>query len=293
MSFIKFFLSLDMNKIYFFVVLLFFNLNATSQTDVDLGLNMKKKFVSLKTIDLEERALIMDFFITDNDTLVSIKDKLTKKELDLFCECYTNDSLTKKYNLSVFIDTWKDGKYLSNYQWTSKINVYFDKQIPIKVKKDFISFFEPLNNIDNLEIDFVKKKENANYLIKTSDTLIPNNPKYGEAYNLSKATYNMLTDKNKKFYGGEIIIDLDRLNDKSLLLPKLKQLFFTSLGQFATLKHFTKTSLLSIKYEDDKEISDEDIQLLKMHYIKIFDEPFTLMEFYKLTSKFKSICKNE
>lgn len=278
-------------------LLFLFSLNIISQTGIDLGLNGKKGFVSIKTLDLEERKNITDYFITDNDTLVHLKLNLTKNELKLFCDCYTNDSLVKAYRKAVFRVSMKHGRYRKSNQWISAINIYFDKSIPRKVKKEFIKFYEPLNSINNLDLNFISNISNANYIIIKSDTLIKNYESnlatYDEIHPLSKGGYKIITDKNNKFYGATLNIDTNRLKDKTLILPKLKQLFFFSLGQFIFNKDFPKTSLLSTRYKNSATISEDDLNLLKMHYFKIFDKQFTIVEFNKLLYKSKLYCSNE
>lgn len=286
-----------MFKFLILLIVLSFTINTIAQTVVDLGLNKKKDFISIKKLDKNERQIIKDYFITDNDTLVNLKNELTEAELKLFCSCYTNDSLVKKYKKAVFYYEWNDDKLQKSNQWNSDIKVYFAPSIPRNVRTKFIKFYNPLNTINNLKIDFVKNIEDSNYVIKVSNTIIPNltirDNKYDETHPLSKISYSMLTDKTRKFYAGTMQIDLDNLDDKSLLLPKLKQVFFLSLGSFIINKSFSETSLVSSQYINSETISIEDFELIKMHYFKIYDQLVSASKIDELVQTSKSICKNE
>ena len=276
---------------------LIFGFEALSQTGVDLGLNNKKDFVSIETLNRADRNKIEDYFITDNDTLVNLRNEISKEELKLFCHYYTDDTLISNYKTAVFHYASNKDKKQKSYQWNCDIDVYVDSAIPKKIKKDFIKFYSSLNHINNLKINFVNDVEESNYIIKLSDTLISNykmgRHKNPELHPLSKIAYNMLADDNKKFLGGIAKIDLDHLSDKSLLLQKLKQMFFISLGQFIVNETFHETSLLSPNYKNNETISNEDLDLLKIHYIKIYDKPLSAFTINELIEKSKSFCENE
>ncbi|WP_178985520.1 hypothetical protein [Winogradskyella helgolandensis] len=287
-----------MPKFLILFIFLLFNFNAVvSQTGVDLGLNTKKSFVSITSLNQEDKLKIKDYFITDNDTLVSLGNELTNAELKMFCKCYTNDSLVNKYREAVFRMAMDNGKYRKSNQWNSDINIFIDKSIPRKVRKKFTEFYKPLTSINNLNLNFVSQVSEANYIIKESETLIENFEsnitKYGENHPLSKGEYKVITDKNHKFYGATLTVSIRELEDKTLIVPKLKQLFFLSLGQFIINKTFPDTSLVSTLYNNSKIISEADLNLLNMHYFKIFDKEFTVKEFYRLLRESKRYCKND
>ncbi|WP_179349180.1 hypothetical protein [Winogradskyella pacifica] len=286
-----------MFKFLILFTVLSFTISTMAQTGVDLGLNKKKKFISIKSLNKAEKERIEDFFITDNDTLVNLKNDLTEAELKLFCECYTNDTIIKKYKEAVFQYSWSRNKKLKIRQWNAEIKVYFDSAIPKDVKKEFIAFYKPLNEVKNLKIDFVKNKDASNYVIKTSDTIISqfgaDESDYKETHPLKRISYNIATDNTYKFYSAITLIDLNRLEDKSLLLQKLKQVFFISLGQFVVNERADETSLLSTRYKNSSTISKMDITLLKMHYLKIFDQAISAYVINELVKKSKTLCTDE
>jgi len=181
-------------------------------------------------------------------------------------------------------------------QWKSKIVIYLDKSLPKKIRKDFITFFQQINDIENLDIEFTRNKEKANYLIKdTSEDLLAKTDLYDkkESYPLSHVYYDLLNDTNSKFFGGTLSINLDAIKDKKLILPKLKQLFFISLGQFVIDRNVEKSSLLRIGYENTNQILEKDLSLLKLHYIQIHETPLSCLSYSKFISKLKLTCLDE
>lgn len=49
-------------------------------------------------------------------------------------------------------------------------------------------------------------------------------------------------------------------------------MFFISLGQFYKYYGYEETSLLSDKYNNSNTISDNDLELLRMHYAIIYEQ---------------------
>ena len=140
-------------------------------------------------------------YVTEDLSVLTIWNKLLIK----------NDSIIKLYKDIVFNNS-NCGFYNPVYtqQWKTKIMVYLDKSIPKKIRKDFRRFFEQLNTIEHLQIDFTKNKEKANYLIKdTSEDLLAGMDLYtkNESYPYSHVTYNLLTDINSKLFGGTLLIN--------------------------------------------------------------------------------------
>lgn len=286
-----------MQKFSALLLILFYSSHAVSQIDIDLGLKSKMDFISIKSLTKNDRQNIEEYFITDSDTLVSLKNELSKSELDVFCKCFTNDSLIRNYKSAVFYYSNNNDKVQKANQWNSNLKVYFSKDIPKKTRNKFKKFYKPISSINNLKIDFVKDIEDSNYVIKLSDTIIPNitigETEYDETHPLSKISYSLLIDKYRKYYGGTLIVDVDRLNNKNLLLPKLKQLFFLSLGAFIINKSFSNTSLISTEYIDNRQISNEDLKLLEMHYFIIYDKLVSAFTINELAKNSKSICSYE
>ena len=213
------------------------------------------------------------------------------------CELIYNDSIVKQYKDVVFNNA-NCGVYdpVITKQWNSKIIVYIDNTIPRYIKKEFINFYKTLNDVNNLKIAFTKNKEKANYLITTTHEDLLKKMDItdkDESYTYSHITYDLFTDNNSKFYGGKLKINIDAINDKNLILPKLKQLFFISLGQFTGDKSIAQNSLISFSYDNANKLSENDLQLLKLHYLEIHDKPLSCLSYGKFINKLKSNCKDE
>jgi hypothetical protein len=174
-------------------------------------------------------------------------------------------------------------------QWNCPIVIYFDSEIPKNVIENFNTFYAQLNQVKNLNISFTKNFEKANYYIKSTSKKINS---YSEKYKfkseeerknsvLTGATYHLNTDENNKFYSGVLTINITNKSDLELL-KQLKQLFFLSLGNFYTSNMGDKNSLLNKNYKKVDYISSFDINLLKMHYINIYDQKINRAIFNKL-----------
>lgn len=164
-------------------------------------------------------------------------------------------------------------------QWNSDIVVYLDKQIPKEVSENLMTFYEQINEINNLNILFTSKLKDANYYIKVTSEKVN---VYGEDYKFDSeeerlkdiytgATYRIITDNNYKNYAGILKINISN-SDNEFLLKQLKQMFFISLGQFYKYYGYEETSLLSDKYNNSNTISDNDLELLRMHYAIIYEQ---------------------
>lgn len=235
----------------------------------------------------------------NDSTIVSKEQSILQKVVILQndCELIKNDAIIKRYKDVVFNNA-NCGVFdpVLTKQWNSKLIVYLDKSIPVWVKKDFIKFYKDLKDINNLKIEFTKNKEKANYLISTTEEDLLAKMDISdkdETYPYSHVYYSLLTDDNSNFYGCKTEINLKAINDKSLILPKLKQLFFISLGQFTTDKKVENNSLLSYSYNNSSDISQKDLKLLKLHYLQIHDKPLSCSTYGKFINNLKSICENE
>ena len=206
---------------------------------------------------------------------------------------YFNKDIFKTYQYVVFCNSTETSKTVFEHkQWNDTIVVYLDSELPKEVKKAFKTFFINLNKyeIKNLNITFTNALEKANFYIKISSDSIYT---YGEDYifnkNIAKedaittgATYNLLTDKNNKFYSGVLSVNPLQSNTNEKLLKQLKQLFFISLGQFQFSSYIGKGSLLSKDYNNTNTISVKDIELLRIHYGTIYDQKINGTTFKKL-----------
>lgn len=276
-----------------FLLVCFSKINA--QTDYLIASESSLRFISLKTLDLKNEANITEKVIIDNDTLVKLKPKATAADMDLFCQCFNKDAIVKIYLSTAFNKKNNEGLATSN-QWSSKIIVYLDPKFSKQIKRAFKAFFKPIENIRNLSISYTNNKNDANYHILISDNTIKqfknNDGQYSDFYPLSRVTYSLVNDKRNRFYTGKLKIDTKSLLDnETLILKKLKQLFYNSITYFQLNNIISKNSLTSINYDESNTISDLDVELLTLHYYRLHENPITFKQFYNLVKKAKSVCK--
>ena len=97
-------------------------------------------------------------------------------------------------------------------------------------------------------------------------------------------TYNLLADKNRKYYGATVIINKDSLKSNNKSIGKLKKLFFHSLTSFPTSQYSVeKSSMIHSEYKDSLHVSEFDLTILKMHYVNIHDEIIDFKTYYSIT----------
>ncbi|MGY0392579.1 hypothetical protein ACW5R3_08505 [Bizionia sp. KMM 8389] len=177
-------------------------------------------------------------------------------------------------------------------QWNAPIVIYIDKAFSKATRNAFTDFISNLEaaNISNLNFSFTNKVEKANFYIKASRTPING---YGDDFKfkseterknnlLTGSTYNLITDNNNKFYGGILELYLEGFKSDAVINKRLKQLFFKSLGNFVADNYKDTNSLLHKNYVDTDVISDFDINILKIHYLIIYDQIITDSTFKKL-----------
>ena len=265
-----------MRKIYL-LLLIFVSSNLLSQSSYDSIIQPRKEFL-----------------ITENDATIIENTSNQNVNLDFLCD----QKLARKFTYSVFRHSNENSKtihYLK--QWNTPIIIYFDKRIPKEVINKFRSFFSELNTINNLKIYYTTNIEKANYQIKTSNhkiTKYTKNVKFTSDkekinYFLYNATYQLQTDYNMKFYAGVIYINIDEFSN-DLLLKKLKQLFYISLGNLTTSYSSKENSLLSLKYIDNPTISDNDFNFIKAFYKVIYTQKINGTTFSNLKKLAQKNC---
>lgn len=265
-----------MRKIYL-LLLLFASYNLLSQSSYDSIIQPRK-----------------EISITKNGATIIKNISNSNIKLDFLCD----QKLVRKFTYSVFRYSNKNSKtvyYLK--QWNTPIIVYFDKKIPKEVTNKFKAFFSKFNTINNLKIHYTTNIEKANYQIKVSNRKITKyikNIKFKSDkekinYFLYNATYNLQTDNNMKFYSGTIQINTDEFNN-DLLLKKLKQLFYITLGNFTTSYSSLENSLLNLKYADNATISDIDFNFIKAFYEIIYTQKINGTTFSNLNKLAQKNC---
>ena len=73
----------------------------------------------------------------------------------------------------------------------------------------------------------------------------------------------------------------------------MKQLFYLSLGNFTIKNYGLDYSLISIKYRNDETISKHDLDFLKIHYGKIYEQKINENLFNELKKIANEKCNNK
>ena len=234
-----------------------------------------------------------EIYISENDSIV-IKKTLNNINLNFLCD----NKLTNLFRTNVFNFSNESSKtvyYLK--QWNTPIVVLFDKKIPTEVTSKFKLFFKQLSTVKNLSIKYTSKIEDANYLIKITDDKINkhiNKVKFKSKeektnHFLYNATYSIQTDGNDKLYSAILKINKKEFND-TVLLKKLKQLFFISLGNFKVFPLNKKNSLLDFNYHNNAIISEDDLNFIKHLYSINYQQKINGTTFNKLIKLAKRKC---
>jgi hypothetical protein len=274
-----------MIKKTFTLFLYLVSISLFSQTNLDQFFEPRLLFDSQENITDQNTEII----ILETDTLYN----LNSNTYDL---SFLNDSLyiekfIKLYNAIGFGASNNELKReFVLKQWNAPIVIYFDKQIPKPVVKDFEIFYNQISSLEHLKISFTSNIKKANYYIKTTSESIN---AYNEDFKFDSeierensyftgATYHLDTDGNNKFYNGILTINIERGNTNVAILKQLKQLFFLSLGNFDIGFKIDESSLLSNDYINSETFSRFDLDLLKLHYSIIYPQKIDNRTFTKL-----------
>lgn len=261
-----------------YIVILFFIISSSgfSQVEEDV-INPSIRFSKLDSKSSNNRELA--YTVSNNDTFYRKEIKF-KNLSDFQYDKVKTPKLLEHYKLSVFYLTKKHSKKVYRLlQWKVPIVVYFDKEIPNRIKKEVKMFYSQLENIDNLSITFTNDIDKANYRIQTTHEIFNENSKdYGVAdkfnvnnYIFDYCNYFLITDKRDGIIGCSLKINREQLNNDDYLLANIKQGFFLSLGRFFLNPSLMEEGILTNTiYENEKGISDLDLSILKLHYYQLY-----------------------
>lgn len=226
--------------------------------------------------------------IFKQDSLIKIESKKSFNS-DIFNEFGENkEEFLDTYLCSVFNCIPKKNKRLHYInQWNTPILIYFDKSLSKALKESLVNFIKQIEEIDNLEISFVKDKDDANFLIRSTDKTFNvnynfKNEKERLSYAFNNGIYIQMRDKRKKIRG--CILELNNNDQTPVIMKKnLNQLFFLSLGRFSLIYNLdNQFSLLNAKNQYTDEISELDLAMLKIHYNVIYNSPVTSDQFTEI-----------
>lgn len=254
------------------IVFILFNAAGYSQGVPDEMQNRKiKRYIPIKHIRKKGLVLTkqdsLDFHFRDRDTLVLVSPALEFYFPEgIRVQIKAQDSIfIEKYKEAVFgSKTRRDRNKQSLKIWKNGIHLYFDPSVPKKHQRELLKFAEDLDSqVDSLHITEVRKREDANYLIfyRNSEEDFDLDPRISDA----KSGYYLNWTKNKDLTRGSLKINEYAYEDEEEALKDLKMRFFETLGYFRYSERLSCGSLLST-CRGEKELSKEDLEILKYHY---------------------------
>lgn len=210
----------------------------------------------------------LNFVFHENDTLIPFPEEYYNK---------VRVSVPYEPKDSTFLELYKDVVYQKNslskkkkkYMriWKIPIKIYFAKSLDGYYKKVIKETATKLSKeIDSLNITFVNNLENSNYVIYQID----DKHKYKYTKRISKneyIDYYLFWEKNK-IYDAKLELNLTKYNkiSKEINANYLVQNFFKSLGCFSPTSKLECKSILSKCNSNKKEITNQDLEILKYHY---------------------------
>lgn len=206
------------------------------------------------------------FKIINNDSLVEIAP-FKMKGVEVPYE-YKDSLFLKEYKKLVYNkDNQKIGptkKPIMKY-WKSKIKVYFDSTVTYKNKRELTKFFKFLDKqIDSLKITVVNDKTKSNYFIYFINK--PDDVNWEERIHTQTGGYFISWDGKQRIYNCTLKLDTQKIFNQKQQLTSLKKNFLFSLGNFYAIENKNCKSYFSTCFSIDKELTPEDLELLKYHY---------------------------
>ncbi|WP_029037507.1 hypothetical protein [Salinimicrobium xinjiangense] len=229
-----------------------------------------RRYISLKHIKEREIALTkMDssnFQYREGDTLVLISAALKMYFPDgVKVQIEPQDSLfIEKYKAAVYgARNKRDRAKQSIKVWKEGIRIHFDESVPEEHQKELIKFGKELaSQIDSLNMREVSNRNEANYFV-----FYRNDP---DDFDLDPR----ITDKESGYYlnwerhyftRASLKVNTYAYAYEQQALMNLKKRFFETLGYFKSiLSNSCKSFLAACGIV--KELSAEDLEILKYHY---------------------------
>ncbi|MGJ8550404.1 DUF2927 domain-containing protein [Winogradskyella wichelsiae] len=207
------------------------------------------------------------FKIKGNDTLIRVSKVIKHKQSPGVRVAYEfKDSTFLKYYKKIAFQSYKNEDSIDTKPmkyWKHPIKVFFAKGIKNDVSKKVMSFLKTINEeVDSLSITQVKRLEDSNYTIYTSEDY-----QYESKMNTTNlADYHISWRGNNQIYKGAIRINNTKVTSKKIQILKIQEMFIGSLGWFKFSNDFSCESYFSDCYSDNKQLTKFDWDLLKYHY---------------------------
>ncbi|WP_298115849.1 hypothetical protein [Flavobacterium sp.] len=214
------------------------------------------KIDSVGSIIIKSDTLI---YVTGLPKMNGVKVNYEPKD-SIFLETYKNLVYDK-----VNLNKTKKNKNLPTMKiWKEEIKVYFDSTVTNKNKRELVKLMKFIDKeIDSLKIKIVNSKEKSNYFIYFLNK--PSDIDWDTRIKDKDGCYISWNDK-QQIYKCTMKIDTKIIFNEKEQLMLMKKHFIWSLGYFSFLKDRDCKSFLSNCVSLDKELTNEDLELLKYHY---------------------------
>lgn len=148
--------------------------------------------------------------------------------------------------------------------WKDEIKVYFDSTVTSSQKREMTKFFKYLDKeVDSLKIRVVYKKEKSNYFIYFINK--PTDINWDDRIAGNDGAY-MSWNGRQRIYNASLKLDTQKIFNEKQQTMLLKKHFITTLGNFFLQNKRDCKSFLSNCTSTDKELTTEDLAILKYHY---------------------------
>lgn len=240
----------------------------------------------------------LNFRFKDKDTLILISNKKFYQNRQgvsipyepksaAFLKVYT-DIVYKKYQ-----NTNRSSNKAKEYMrlWKKPIKIYFAPGLHTYYKKAIKQEVKKLSSIDSLKILYTKNIKESNYIIYQIDD--ENSTKYSKEINGNNALDYYLFWNNRRIYDAKLEINLRNTDDdKAIIANHLIQYFYQTLGRFFTTSALPCKSIFSSCTSDSKQLTKQDLELLKYHYSYGICKFTDLKTFEENHAKAKEVIKN-
>ena len=256
-----------MKQIYLTLFFFFFSLFINAQQKI-----VKKSYVKYSDYkamkeNSESHFDSIGFKIINNDSLVEITPMDTKGSVAVPYE-YKDSLFLKQYKMLVYN---KDNQKITSTKkammkyWKSEIKVYFDSTVTNLNRRELTKFFKFLDKeIDSLKIAVVNNKSKSNYFIYFINK--PDDINWDERIYSKTDGYYLSWDGKQRIYNCTLKLDTQKIYNEKQQITALKKQFLFSLGNFYAMQDRDCKSYFSTCFSIDKELTSEDLELLKYHY---------------------------
>ena len=148
--------------------------------------------------------------------------------------------------------------------WKESLRVFMDPSVPKEDRDSFEEFAQRLDKeVDSLSIEFVEHPKSSNYRIYYTNQEFTN--EYEANLIGSIQSYYIYWD-GYKINKGFLKINSERISEPMVRQKLMQWRFFQSLGHFTLQDDLPCEDYLSSCFNVEKELSAQDLEVLKYHY---------------------------